>query len=127
MEAAGWTVIATFLAVLVALFKEDIVYYAFWWHHPRLIVKISRGAPDAAKTPIFGICLGHQLLGLGTGCEIFKLKFGHRGANQPVLNKATNRVEITTQNHGFALDAATLPPDVEVTHVNLNDQTVVGL
>ncbi len=79
------------------------------------------------KTPIFGICLGQQLLGLACGGEIFKLKFGHRGANQPVLNKATGRVEITTQNHGFALNADSLPDNVEVTHVNLNDETVEGI
>ena len=79
------------------------------------------------EKPVFGICLGCQLLGLATGGEIFKLKFGHRGANQPVLNKDTNHVEITTQNHGFALSADTLPANVEVTHVNLNDQTVEGI
>ncbi|NNJ24686.1 glutamine-hydrolyzing carbamoyl-phosphate synthase small subunit [Alienimonas chondri] len=77
--------------------------------------------------PIFGICLGQQLLGLACGGEIEKLKFGHRGANQPVLEKATGRVEITSQNHGFALKEATLPADVEVTHVNLNDDTVSGI
>ena len=77
--------------------------------------------------PVFGICLGHQLLGLALGCEIFKLKFGHRGANQPVLNKASQRVEITSQNHGFALNGESLPDNVEVTHVNLNDQTVEGI
>jgi carbamoyl-phosphate synthase small subunit len=79
------------------------------------------------KKPIFGICLGQQLLGLAFGGEIYKLKFGHRGANQPVLNKLTNHVEITTQNHGFAVAADSLPDDVEVTHVNLNDQTVEGI
>jgi carbamoyl-phosphate synthase small subunit len=79
------------------------------------------------RVPVFGICLGQQLLGLAVGGEIYKLKFGHRGANQPVLNKQTGRVEITTQNHGFALSADSLPSNVEVTHVNLNDQTVEGI
>ena len=79
------------------------------------------------KKPVFGICLGHQLLGLASGGEIFKLKFGHRGANQPVLNYETNRVEITAQNHGFAIDPDSLPDNVEVTHINLNDQTVEGI
>ena len=79
------------------------------------------------KTPIFGICLGNQLLGLACDAEIFKMRFGHRGANQPVLDKSTGKVEITSQNHGFALDADSMPSNVEVTHVSLNDQTVEGI
>ena len=79
------------------------------------------------QKPVFGICLGQQLLGLACGGEIYKLKFGHRGANQPVLNRKTGKVEITSQNHGFALDANSLPQNVEVTHINLNDNTVAGI
>lgn len=81
----------------------------------------------AGKKPMFGICLGHQLLGLALGAKTFKLKFGHRGANQPVLNKHTNQVEITTQNHGFAVSLDTLPRDLEPTHLNLNDGTLEGM
>jgi carbamoyl-phosphate synthase small subunit len=81
----------------------------------------------AGKRPIFGICLGHQLLSLALGAQTFKLKFGHRGTNQPVLNQITNRVEITTQNHGFAVRTESLPADLEPTHVNLNDGTLEGV
>jgi carbamoyl-phosphate synthase small subunit len=79
------------------------------------------------KKPLFGICLGHQILGLALGGKTFKLKFGHRGANQPVKDLRTGKVAITSQNHGFAVDPDSLPEDVEVTHVNLNDGTVAGL
>jgi carbamoyl-phosphate synthase small subunit len=88
---------------------------------------LIRNAADSRGIPIFGICLGHQLVGQAFGARTFKLKFGHRGANHPVRNMRSGKVEITTQNHGFAVDPATLPPDVESSHVNLNDQTLEGL
>lgn len=88
---------------------------------------LVRLASDERGIPIFGICLGHQLLGQALGAKTFKLKFGHRGANHPVRDERTGKVEITTQNHGFAVDTASLPRDVEVSHVNLYDGTLEGL
>ncbi len=80
-----------------------------------------------SNVPMFGICLGHQILGQVFGGETYKLKFGHRGGNQPIMDLTTRKVEITAHNHGFAVEAESLPETVEVTHINLNDQTVAGL
>jgi len=92
-------------------------------------------APYAAKTvkelvgkvPVFGVCMGHQILGLAMGAKTYKLKFGHRGGNQPVLDKTSGRVEISSHNHGYSVDGPSLPSSLEVTHINLNDKTVEGM
>jgi len=96
---------------------------------PAALPYAAQAVSDLVKKglPIFGICLGHQILGLALGGKTFKLKFGHRGANQPVKDFETGRVEITSQNHGFAVDPASLPSEVSVNRINLNDQTVEGM
>lgn len=109
-------------------YNPDGVFLANGPGDPRevkYVIESIRGM--LGRIPIFGICLGHQMLGLALGADIYKLKFGHRGGNQPVKNMSTNRVEISSQNHGFSMVEGQLPADVEITHINLNDQTVEGL
>lgn len=112
----------------ILAYKPDGVFLSNGPGDPRpLTYAIKTIRELLGKVPVFGICLGHQLLGMACGAEIYKLKFGHRGANQPVLNNDNGRVEITSQNHGFAISRESLPKELEVTHVNLNDQTIEGL
>jgi carbamoyl-phosphate synthase small subunit len=95
---------------------------------PAAVVGAREAVADLlGKVPVFGICLGHQILALALGARTYKLKFGHRGANQPVKDLATGKVDITAQNHGFAVDAGSLGRRARVTHVNLNDGTVEGI
>lgn len=108
--------------------KPDGIFFSNGPGDPAVLDYAIRNAKTiiASGVPTFGICLGHQVLALAAGASTYKLKFGHRGANHPVKNLATGHVEITSQNHGFAVDAGSLPPDVEVTHVNLYDGTLEG-
>ena len=95
---------------------------------PSMAVQATKAISELlGKLPIFGVCMGHQVLAQALGGKTYKLKFGHRGANQPVLNHETGKVEISSHNHGYAADAASLPASVEVTHIHLNDHSVEGL
>jgi len=109
--------------------KPDGVYLSNGPGDPASMTREVEEVKQVAQSgvPTFGICFGHQLLGRAFGGQTFKLMFGHRGGNQPVKDFRDGRVEITSHNHGFAVSAESLPPEVEVTHINLNDQCVEGM
>jgi len=120
---------ATATAAEALQFKPAGIFLSNGPGDPAALGYAVQAVSDLIKTglPIFGICLGHQILGQAFGGKTFKLKFGHRGGNQPVKDLESGKVEITAQNHGFAVDPATLPADVAVDRINLNDQTVEGM
>jgi carbamoyl-phosphate synthase small subunit len=120
---------ATATAAEALAYKPAGIFLSNGPGDPAALGYAVQAVSDLTKSgvPIFGICLGHQILGQAFGGKTFKLKFGHRGGNQPVKDLESGRVEITSQNHGFAVDPATLPADVAVDRINLNDQTVEGM
>ena len=120
---------ATATAAEALAYKPAGIFLSNGPGDPAALGYAVQAVSDLMKTglPIFGICLGHQILGQAFGGKTFKLKFGHRGGNQPVKDLESGQVEITSQNHGFAVDPATLPADVAVDRINLNDQTVEGM
>ncbi len=118
---------ATTAASAVLDLRPDGVFYSNGPGDPAAVTyAVATMRELLGKTPIFGICLGHQLMGLALGGRTYKLPFGHHGINHPVRHLPTGTVEVTSQNHGFAVDPASLPADVELTHINLNDQTLEG-
>ncbi len=131
LSALGCKVVvvpAHFPAEAVLRMKPDGVFLSNGPGDPRQLEgPIEAVEQMLGKVPMFGICLGHQILALALGCAVEKLPFGHRGANHPVLERATGRVEITSQNHGYHVLDSSLPEDVIVTHVNLNDHTLEGI
>jgi len=120
---------ATTPASEVLALNPDGVFFSNGPGDPEPLEYAQKNVQDlAGKTPMFGICLGHQIFGLALGGKTYKLKFGHHGANHPIKNLETGKVEITSQNHNFAVDPESLDKHkVAITHVNLNDQTVAGL
>jgi len=128
--AGVWLVPASFSADEVLALEPDGVLLSNGPGDPSRLayaVNTVRGLLEQARVPMFGICLGHQLLALAVGGRTSKMPFGHRGINQPVLDVRTRRVSITTQNHGYTVDPDTLPNDYLVTHTNLNDGTIEGI
>ena len=113
----------------VLALKPDGIFLSNGPGDPSTMTQVVEQVKQLTETriPIFGICLGHQILGQVFGGSTYKLKFGHRGGNQPIMDLNTGKVEIAAHNHGFAVDKESLPADIEVTHVNLNDDTVAGL
>jgi carbamoyl-phosphate synthase small subunit len=113
----------------VLALKPDGIFLSNGPGDPASMSKVVAEIKKLTETdvPMFGICLGHQILGQVFGGETYKLKFGHRGGNQPIMDLTTGKVEIAAHNHGFAVEKDSLPAEIEITHVNLNDQTVAGL
>jgi carbamoyl-phosphate synthase small subunit len=130
LDAAGCEVIvvpASTNSDTVKAMRPDGIFLSNGPGDPEPVTYSIETIRSLTGCPMFGICLGHQLLGLAFGGKTYKLKFGHRGINQPVKNLLTGRIEITSQNHGFAVDADTLgDADLEITHINLNDNTLEG-
>ena len=120
---------ATAPAAELLAFKPDGVFLSNGPGDPAVLDYAITNTRELINSgvPVFGICLGHQVMGLALGARTFKLKFGHRGGNHPVKNLASGKIEITSQNHGFAIDPESIPRDVQVTHLNLYDGTIEGL